>query len=72
MDNDVHRFNQNVRKGQWRPVDPDSMTGRAFSPATAKPSGGSGWMSRTFSGGKHHRASCKKPIVGRLAPCNRP
>jgi hypothetical protein len=42
MDNDVHRFSQNVRKGQWRPVDPDSMTGRAFSPATAKPSGGSG------------------------------
>ena len=31
MDNGVHRFNENVRKGQWRPVDSDSMTGRAFS-----------------------------------------
>jgi len=38
MDNGVHRFSQNVRKGQRRPVGTDRMTRMAFSPATAKPS----------------------------------
>jgi hypothetical protein len=38
MDNGVHRFSQNVRKGQRRPVGTDRMTRMAFSPPTAKPS----------------------------------
>jgi hypothetical protein len=35
----------NVRKGQWRPVDTDRMTGRAFPPATVKPFGELAWIS---------------------------
>jgi len=37
MDNGVHRFNENVRKGQWRLVDTDRMTGRAFSLPQQRP-----------------------------------
>jgi len=36
MDNDVHRFSRNIRKGQRRPVGTDRMTSMTFSPAAAK------------------------------------
>ena len=38
MDNGVHRFSRNVRKGQRRPVGTDRMTRMAFSPVSAQPS----------------------------------
>lgn len=64
MDSGVHRFNRNVRKGQWRPVCADRMTGRAFSPAATEPSGEAEGVYLTFWRG-HGHAWFKNPLAGR-------
>ncbi len=66
MDNDVHRFSRNVRKGQWRPVGTDRMTGRAFSPASVKLSGETGWIERTIRD-RNYNASYKDSSSGHLS-----
>jgi len=48
MDNDVHRFSQNARAGQWRPLGHTERIGRVFCPLPQSPPVKQDWSHRSL------------------------
>ena len=71
MENDVYRFGQNAREGQWRPLWSNRMDRKGFCPLPQSPpvkQGGSYWTIRETN----HKASYTESSGERLFSSDRP
>jgi hypothetical protein len=71
MDNDVHRFSQNAREGQWCPIGPTMRTGRVLISLPQSPPVKQDGSYRTIREGNRN-ASYKESSGERRSSSNRP
>jgi len=71
MGNDVHRFSQNAREGQWCPIGPTVRTGRVLISLPRSPPVKQDGSNRTIRE-RNHNASYKESSGERQSSSNRP